>query len=382
MYLLWPRLTLYKAMWSNIKAQSPQELLQNQIWYHFVQYGMRKTHKPPDLGSPSPPLPIPPEEPEVISDYIFAIHLYLSEQEKSSLPAGEGFPPSPLPGWAELGLDSAVPARTPQIPLKLHGNGFIESQDYLGWKAPQSSNHSGPLLPQPSTRPGCYKPCPTWPQKPSPPKNPFLKGIEAINTCFSFSALGWRDGSHTSLTWLQLLLPQSPSGRCRQGAQLWWWLWIPLEWFVLPPELAWGQQWQLWELTPEVLHLDTPCEAEQHPRTAHLPPKHTIPAEIWDLLLQTCYRSHFIFPNLPHVHFSLQTRNRVKQTSVGVERGWWKVGVKSGDGKGWRTKHCCFLCRKWKGLVTEEQTEDSQMLKRWICKQKNKKGEIHNWEFQ
>lgn len=144
------------------------------------------------------------------------------------------------------------------------------------------------------------------------------------------------------------------------------------------PRAGLGTAWQLWELTPEVLHLDAPHESGQHPRTAHLPLKHTIPAEIWDLLLQTCYRSHFVVPNLPHMCFSLQTRNRMKQTSVGVERGWWKVEVKSGDVKGWRTKHCSFLCRKWKALVDEEQIEDSQMLKRWICKQKNKKGEILN----
>lgn len=97
--------------------------------------------------------------------------------------------------------------------------------------------------------------------------------------------------------------------------------------------------------------------------------------EIRDLLFQTFYKSHFVFPNLPHVHFSLQitclqTRNRVKQTSVGAKRGWCVWGEsyrKSWNVKGWRTKHCFFLCRKWKALVGEDQTEDSLMLKRWIC---------------
>lgn len=64
---------------------------------------MKKTHKPPDLGSPSHPLPIPPEEPEVISDYIFAIHLGLSDQDSHGtahhqLGKDSHPPPSPLPG--------------------------------------------------------------------------------------------------------------------------------------------------------------------------------------------------------------------------------------------------------------------------------------------
>lgn len=58
----------------------------------------------------------------------------------------------------------------------------------------------------------------------------------------------------------------------------------------------------------------------------------------------------------------------MKQTSVGVERGWCvgvkSYGIKFGDVKGWKTKHCFFLCRKRKALVDEEQIEDSQMLKR------------------
>lgn len=63
----------------------------------------------------------------------------------------------------------------------------------------------------------------------------------------------------------------------------------------------------------------------QHPRTAHVPLKHTISAEIRDLLFQTFYRSHFVFPNLPHVHVSLQiiclqSRNRVKNFG-GSEKG-------------------------------------------------------------
>lgn len=62
---------------------------------------MRKTHKPPDLGFP--PLPIPPEEPEIIPDYIFAIHLYLSEEDSYGTAhhqlGKDPHPPlSPLPG--------------------------------------------------------------------------------------------------------------------------------------------------------------------------------------------------------------------------------------------------------------------------------------------
>lgn len=60
----------------------------------------------------------------------------------------------------------------------------------------------------------------------------------------------------------------------------------------------------------EVLYLDTPLEAEPHPRTAHLPLKHTVPAEIRDWLFQTFYRSHFALPNPPHMHFSLPVTHK------------------------------------------------------------------------
>lgn len=151
------------------------------------------------------------------------------------------------------------------------------------------------------------------------------------------------------------------------------------------PRAAWGQQWQRWELTPEVLNLAEPHPVAAPQNCPSPPEKHNSP----------CRNQGFPVPNLSQVTLCIPqicpTCILVCKQGTGWNQLWWewkgwdmggKSYGKSWNVKAWRAKHCLFLCRKWKALVDEEQIEDSQMLKWWICKQKNRREEIHSREFQ